>query len=210
MEEKSTVLPNLKAQGALLGAIVLLLWLIEIADRLLSLGLDGYGVRPRQLSSLDGVLYAPFLHGDFAHVAANSVPFIVLGWLLLLRGYRDWLFVTIIAIVGSGVGTWLFAGRGTVHIGASGVVFGYLGFLLIRALLERSLKAISAALIVTLMYGSLVWGVLPGVPNVSWQMHLFGFIAGIVAAWQLPKPKDEEEPLDFADHIQIAPDDWSS
>ena len=211
MEETRRHLPNLKAHALILGGFVALFWLIELIDWLPGgRNLDGYGVHPRDLSNWSGIFYAPFLHSDFAHVAANTLPFIVLGWLILLRGYRDWIIVSVGSMLASSLGAWLFGQPRSVHIGASGVLFGYFGFLLVRAISERSLKAISAALIVVLMYGSLIWGVLPLVEGVSWQMHLFGFLGGAVLAWVLPAttpaPEDElsyEYTPDLLDHIYI-------
>jgi membrane associated rhomboid family serine protease len=92
-----------------------------------------------------------------------------------------------------GIGTWFFGGVGTNHIGASGLVFGYFGFLLARAIVERSLPAISAAMVVVMLYGSLIWGIFPLVQGVSWQMHFFGMVGGILAAWYLPLAKPELE-----------------
>lgn len=170
---------DLRTHALIIGGIVAFLWLLELIDWLL---LDGYfnqfGVRPRTLSGLEGILFAPFSHANFAHLAANTVPFALLGWLILVRGLNDFLIVTSVASLSSSLGAWLFGGTGTIHIGLSGVVFGYFGFLLFRAVYERSLAAMSSALIVVFLYGSLIWGVLPLMAGISWQMHLFGFIGG--------------------------------
>ena len=127
----------------------------------------------------------PVLHADFGHVLANTFPFIILGGLVMIRGLRDFLVVTGVVILVSGLGVWLFGGSGTVHIGASALVFGYLGFLLLRAYFEWSLVSIAVALVVGLMYSSLIWGILPISLGVSWQGHLFGFIGGALAAYLL-------------------------
>ncbi len=178
---------ELQRQAMIITGFVLLLWLVEIADRLLFRGaLDGLGVVPYTVEGLRGILLAPFLHADFAHLAANSVPLAIFGWLILVRGFGRFALITLIVVLSSGVGAWLFGGAQTVHIGASGIVFGYFGFILLRALTERSLASLSSALIVLLLYGSLIWGVLPLVMGVSWQMHLFGFLGGALAARMLP------------------------
>jgi membrane associated rhomboid family serine protease len=131
------------------------------------------------------ILFAPFLHVGFGHVAANSVPFFALGMLVLLRSGRDFIIVSLVALGISGLGVWLIAPAHTVHLGASGVIFGYLGYLWARGAFERSVPAISAALIATLLYGGIWWGILPGQVGVSWQGHLFGFLGGILAAYLL-------------------------
>jgi membrane associated rhomboid family serine protease len=128
----------------------------------------------------------PLLHGNFAHLISNTVPFFALGWLILLNGIRQFFVVTAIVWLSSGVGVWLFGSPG-IHIGASGVVFGYLGFLLLRGLFERSFQALTLSLLVGFFYGGLIWGVLPGQPGVSWEGHLFGLIGGVLAAKYLSR-----------------------
>lgn len=191
-------------QVAIVGSLLLVMWLVEAADALLFRGgLDRFGVAPRHLPGLWGILFAPFLHANFAHLAANTVPFAVLGWLILVRGLGDFILVTVVVILSSGLGTWLVGAPDSVHIGASGVVFGYFGFLLLRAVYERSLVAMSSALIVILLYGSFIWGLLPLIRGVSWQMHLFGFVGGALIAraladrWKLPVGEDEDLPSDL-------------
>lgn len=173
-------------QVAIVGSLLLLMWLVEAVDTLLfRSGLDQFGVWPRHLSGLWGILFAPFLHANFAHLAANSIPFAFLGWLVLVRGLGDYVIVTVAVMVSSGLGTWLMGASDSIHIGASGIVFGYFGFLLLRAVYERSLMAMSSALIVIMLYGSFIWGVFPLMMGVSWQMHLFGFVGGAFIARSL-------------------------
>ena len=120
------------------------------------------------------------------------MPFLVLGWFVLAGRKGDFFLVSVIVIVLGGAGVWLMAPLESVHIGASGLIFGYLGFLLSRGLFERSLGSILVAVVVGLLYGGLVFGVLPGEPGVSWQGHLFGFVGGAIAAKLLAgtKPQD--------------------
>ncbi|MFT5430557.1 MAG: membrane associated rhomboid family serine protease, partial [Myxococcota bacterium] len=140
-----------------------------------------HGIVPRSVSGLTGILFAPWLHGDFAHLTANTVPFAVLGLLIMLRGPKVFLGVSVfITIVGGGA-VWLIA-RSANHIGASGVVFGYLGFLVAVGIVERRLTSILASALVGFAYGGLIWGVLPNQPGVSWESHLFGALAGVAAA----------------------------
>lgn len=184
--EGRTIAQELRSHAVILGGLVALMWAIEILDQfVLRIGLgttlDIYGIIPRHLIGLRGILFAPFLHGNFAHLIGNTIPFIVLGWLIMLREVSDFFWVSLIAGAVSGVGTWLFGSSG-VHIGASGVIFGYLGYLLARGYFERSGLSIALSLFVGALYGSLIWGVLPFQYGISWEGHLFGFIGGVVAA----------------------------
>lgn len=163
--------------------LVLLVWMMEIVDRLLLGGaLDQFGVIPRQPVGLRGIALAPFLHAGFAHLLANTVPFLILGFLIALRYGRRTAVISAVIILISGLGTWLVAPAYTVHIGASGLIFGYFAFLIVNAWYERSPGAIALALAVILMYGGLIGGVWPAA-GVSWQGHLFGLTGGAVAAF---------------------------
>jgi len=159
------------------------LWVLETVDQLLlDGGLDAYGVRPRSVAGLKGLILAPFLHAGFTHLASNSIPLIVLGWFVTLRGRRRFLLVSLGVTILGGAGTWLIGAPDSVHIGASGMIFGYLGFLLGSGIFERSLKAILLALAASLLYGGLIFGVLPGNEGISWEGHLFGFAGGVLLA----------------------------
>lgn len=158
------------------------MWIVEILDLLPFLNLDRHGIHPRTVSGLPGILIAPFLHGDFSHLALNSLPFIILGGTVLLNGVRVFWAVTVIITVTGGFGVWLFAQKFSNHIGASGLIFGYLGFLLARGIFEKSLSSILIASAIAIGYGGLLFGVVPTQAGVSWQGHLFGFLAGVLAA----------------------------
>lgn len=167
-----------------LGIVVGLFWLIEAVDSvLLGSRLERYGIHPRDADGLVGVASAPFLHGPWRHLIANTVPFAVLGGLVLTRGRATWVQATMFVVLAGGAATWLL-GRGGNHIGASGVVFGYLGFLVASAVVERSVAAILAAVAAVVLYGGIVWGVVPR-GTVSWEGHLFGLLAGVAAAFVL-------------------------
>lgn len=170
-----------------------LLWVIEIVDWLLFKNYlpQFFGVQPRSIRGLLGIASAPFLHGDFAHLFANTLPLVTLGWLVMLRGRGEWILVSIITALCSGLGTWLFGASNSTHIGASGVIFGYFGFLLLRGYFERSFTAIAFSLLVAFLYGGIIFGVLPTDQTISWQGHLFGFLGGILAARLLAKPRRE-------------------
>lgn len=170
----------------ILGGFIVLIWFLELVDWLVfDRTLDAYGIQPRTLVGLRGIFLMPFLHSNFGHVMANTLPFIILGGLVMMRGIVDFFVVSGVILLVSGLGVWLLGGSGTVHIGASALVFGYLGFLLLRAYFEWSLSSVIIALVVGLMYSGLIWGVLPFTPGVSWQGHLFGFIGGVLAAYLL-------------------------
>ncbi len=181
---------NLKAQAIVLGGFVLAFWLLEIVDHFLfGQALNGLGVRPRSSDGLLGIVLAPFLHGNFAHLAANTIPFVVLGWFVMLQGVTRFWLVTVITAVVSGFGMWLLGESRTVHIGASGLIFGYFGYLLLRGYFERSASAVLWTILVVVLYGSMILGVLPGQMGISWQAHLFGFLGGGLAAYLLaPRP----------------------
>jgi len=187
--EMKGIANELKTQLLILGGLVALMWAIEIIDQLLGMNLDRYGIIPRNIIGLPGILFAPFLHGNFPHLIANTMPFLTLGWLVMLRRTSDFWVVTAIAALIGGLGTWLIASPSSVHIGASGVIFGYLGFLISRGYFERNFGSMALSLTVGVLYGGLLWGVLPQQPGISWQGHLFGFIGGVVAARILAAPK---------------------
>ncbi|MDH3679031.1 MAG: rhomboid family intramembrane serine protease [Acidimicrobiia bacterium] len=177
----------------LILAVLVLLWAIEAADSaLLGERLQAHGIGPRRIDGLEGIVLAPLLHGGFGHLLSNSVPFVALGWLVALRGIRYWLWVTVIAVVLGGGLTWLLAG-GTNHIGASGVVFAYLGALLGGAFYDRRAQVLAPALIAVLLYGGLLAGAVPQA-DVSWEGHLYGLVAGVLVARQLAEPPAEADP----------------
>jgi membrane associated rhomboid family serine protease len=132
---------------------------------------------------------AAFVHFGFAHLAANSVPLLVLGFLVALSGVRRLLAVVTVIILVSGLGVWLTAPRHSTTAGASGVVFGLLGYLLIRGFVNRSAGDLVVGLLVGVIYGSVLWGVLPAASGVSWQGHLFGLAGGVVAAFAFRRPR---------------------
>jgi membrane associated rhomboid family serine protease len=158
------------------------MWLVFIASALSGGALIGLGVIPRNVIGLRGILFAPFIHASLQHLLANSIPFLILGWLVMLRDSRHFTNVTIAAMVGSGMVAWLFGAPGSVHVGASGVIFGYLGFLIVSGWYVRSLASVALSVFVTVVWGSLILGVMPGAAGISWQAHLGGFIAGVLTA----------------------------
>lgn len=185
---KKTIFQELKSHAWILGGLVVLLWGVQIVNAWLFNGqLTRYGIQPRQWSGLWGILLAPLLHGSFQHLMTNTIPLLTLGWLILLQETGDFLIVTVIAAIVSGLGTWITGAPWSVHIGASGVVFGYFGYLLLRGYFERSSVSILLSLLVVGLYGGMILGILPNQPGISWQGHLFGFVGGGVAARLLAK-----------------------
>ncbi|MCA9873014.1 MAG: rhomboid family intramembrane serine protease [Anaerolineales bacterium] len=198
---------TLKSHLIILGGFVAFLWLVEFINLFIFHGrLNTLGIRPRTAAGLEGILFAPMLHSSFAHLMANTVPLLVLGWFVLLRGTRTFASVTIITILVSGLGTWLIGPAHSVHIGASGLIFGYFGFLVLGSYFERSFASILWALLVFFLYGGLLWGVLPQGNGISWQGHLFGFIGGGVAAYLLAK-RPSATPETDDDILRIRPED---
>lgn len=188
-QEAKAFARELKMQAVILLGCVALMWGLEIADLLLpGQPLNAYGILPRHPIGLRGILFAPFLHGGFPHLIANTIPFLTLGWFVMLQETSDFILVTAITMLVSGLGVWLFGSPG-FHIGASGVIFGYLGFLLLRGYFERNLPSILLSLVVAVLYGSTIWGVLPLQRGISWEGHLFGLIGGILAARLLARRK---------------------
>ena len=165
----------------LLGVLAAVMWAVEIADAI-AFDLDRNGIVPRHADGLDGILWAPFLHDGFGHLVGNTLPFLVLGAGIALAGLARLAAVTAVVIVVGGFGTWLTGPENTVHIGASGVVFGYAAYLVTRFLWTRRALDVGVAVLVLAVYGTtLLTGLVP-TPAVSWQGHLFGAVGGVVAA----------------------------
>lgn len=183
------VLSAARSGAGTLTFAVVVLWLVHAANVVLQammhVSLTDYGIIPRNPDALAGILFAPFLHGSVTHLVLNTVSLVILGAITMVRRRSDFVAVSLVTAVTSGIGIWLFGSPG-VHIGASGVIFGYLGFLMARGVFERSLSAIVLSAAVIWFFGSMVWGVLPTVgPGISWEAHLFGFLGGIFSAARL-------------------------
>jgi membrane associated rhomboid family serine protease len=165
----------------LMVAFAAVLWIVEAVNAANDYSLDRFGLRPRRVDGLWGVLTQPFLHGSFHHLFSNTAPVIMIGWVLMLSGLRTWLTVSGIVLVLGGLVTWLVAPAGII-VGASGLVFGWLGYLLARAYFSRKLRWIIVAVLVLFFFGTFLSNLLPSFDSqVSWQSHVCGFGAGIVA-----------------------------
>ena len=160
---------------------VLLIWIVALLDWGLELDLTRFGVRPGSLSGVPGGLVAPLLHGDFSHLISNSLPLLVLATGMLYL-YPQSSFKVIPAVyLGPGFAVWLF-GRPTLHIGASGLIYGLAMYILVSGVIRRDTRAVSASMLVFFLYGTLLWGLLPSHSNISWETHLIAALIGLVLA----------------------------
>lgn len=177
------VLPAAPGEAAvLIAAFTGVLYLVEAADTVLGDQLETAGIGPRDLNGLDGVLWAPLLHDTWQHLVANTLPVLVLGFLVLADGVRRFAAVTVLVWLVGGVGTWLTGDSAFVHLGASVLVFGWLVFLLVRGFYAHDPAQIALAALLFVVWGGALWGVLPVTYGVSWQGHLFGALGGLLAA----------------------------
>ncbi len=184
MPAAKPLLTSIKEHALLLFGLVAVMWITEGVDFLLPVvSLDGFGIRPRSEQGILGIFFSPFLHVGFGHLVSNSLPFLLLGGLVMSGGSRRFLLLSLWVTVVGGGGVWLLGGAGTVHLGASLVIFGYLGFLVCRGFVERSVGGVLISLGLLAGYGGMLLGVLPGQPGISWLGHLCGFLAGIAAAF---------------------------
>lgn len=183
-DQAKRILPvNYKSAGIVVLAFTVLMYLVELVDTGLHHRLDNEGVVPRTLGGLDGVVWAPLLHGSWGHLLGNTVPVLVFGFLAMASGLTRWIAVTALIWVVSGLGIWLTGDSGTSTIGASGLAFGWLAYLLVRGLFNRAFGQLAVAAGLLLIWGGTLWGLLPGNPGISWQAHVFGALGGILAAW---------------------------
>lgn len=172
------------------AAVVLALWLVFGVNALLGGALFTYGIRPREPSSWPGLLTAPLLHIDVRHLGFNSASLLLIAPFTMLWSRRNYWRLTAWSALWAGMGAWLLGEPGTVHIGASGVVFGHLGFLMTRGLFDRRPGPLLVSLLVAWAFGQMLQGVLPTVgSSVSWQAHLFGCVAGVSVAASLRRPR---------------------
>jgi membrane associated rhomboid family serine protease len=172
--------PGAAAEAMVL--IELLLFALQLVNSLTSDALLAAGIDPRTPSKLEDIFSAPFIHASWSHLVANSVPLFVIGFLVAIRGLRLFAAVSLIAAVTSGLGVFFIAASGSDTVGASGVIFGWFAYLLASGVIERRLGEIVVALVAGALYWSILPGVLPGRPGISWQGHLFGLLGGVLAA----------------------------
>ena len=184
-------------------SFVALLYVIEFIDRMDNHQLDQYGIRPLRTDGLDGILFAPLLHLNWTHLMANTIPALVLGFLMTLGGLARFFYATAVIWIAGGFGTWLLGDVGstcggpTLVIGASGVIFGWLTFLLVYGFFTRTAWQIIVGLLVLFVYGGILWGAVPvvGCTGISWQGHLCGAVAGVFAAYLVSAPQRKAREL---------------
>ncbi|MGJ8680896.1 rhomboid family intramembrane serine protease [Paraglaciecola sp.] len=176
-----------KQQFKFVFGIFLFFTVIELINLFTGRFLNQFGNIPRYVPGLTGIVVGPFLHGGIQHFLSNIVPLCIFSYLVMQYGIKRYALVTVWLIGMTGILVWLFA-RPATHIGISGLVYGYFGYLVLAGFLSGKFKLIVISLLVGFFYGGLIFGVLPSRPFVSWESHLFGFICGLVAAklWATP------------------------
>jgi membrane associated rhomboid family serine protease len=199
--EQDPLLPprtdRLKLAAVLPAFLVLLMWAVFVLDHGLGMGIARHGLMPRTAAGLIGILTAPFIHADLEHLIGNSVPLLVLGTALIYFFPTIALRVTAFAWLATGLGVWL-AGRSSIHIGASGLVYALAAFLFLSGMLRRQRTQMGLSMLIVFLYGSMFWGIFPIVPRMSWESHLWGAVAGLILAWvhrTEPSPVKDREPV---------------
>ena len=187
--EKRAAIERPLGAGILLVAVLALMYLVEVVDQSTNLKLDQYGIEAQRWDGLPGIFSAPFLHADYAHLSANALPFLLLGWLTLIGGLKRFIIVTLTVIITSGLFAWGLTfpkDHITIYVvGASGVITGWLVYLFFRGIFTRNIGQIAVSIIVLFIYGSVLWGILPQAQGISWQGHLGGAVGGVLIAWLL-------------------------
>jgi len=179
---------NLQIRGATLGAVVGAMWLIYILDIILPGSATGYGIVPRTYAGLAGIPVAPLIHLNIQHLVANTIPFLILGGLVLLRGVGEFAFVVLTSTIIAGMGTWLFGAGDAHHVGASGVIFGLFGYLIVRTAFDKRLSSAIVMVVVAVAYGTAMIQSLIPANGISWSGHFFGLAGGFAAA-RLKRPR---------------------
>jgi len=185
-------------------AMAAAMWVVEIVDLLPGVDLDRWGIEPRTVHGLIGIPLAPFLHAGLPHLVANTIPFVVLGAIIAIGDATRFVEVTVTVALVSGLGVWLFGAPGTIHIGASGLVFGYLTYLIARGFVAGRPLWVLGGVVVAMFYGSIIWGLLPR-PGVSFTGHLFGALGGLLAAYAMHGKHTRDEESDLADATRPRP-----
>jgi membrane associated rhomboid family serine protease len=167
----------------LIVSVTAVMWVLEAFDYTTNGWLDRFGIQPRDVDDLPDIFTAPFMHAGFGHLMANTLPFLILGFIAAARGIGKFLAASLISIVVGGLGVWFLSSANT--LGSSILIFGFFGYLVGRGVFERRLLDIGIAVAVVAVYGTMIFGVIPGDPGISWQGHLFGLIGGVLASWFL-------------------------
>jgi len=205
MESNKTSKPKLNISKLLTPLLFpMVLWVVHFLSLLFNEDLSKLGLLPRNLVGLLGIFTSPLIHADFSHLISNTIPLIILGWIIFSFypkvSYMLFLFIYFF----TGLLVWIFA-RQVFHIGASGVVYGFVSFLFFSGIFRRDNTSIALALVITFLYGGLVWGMIPGWKGISWESHLFGAITGLSAAYLFRKIDPPSKKYDWEDE----PDDFN-
>lgn len=189
--------------GALFLAIgyLVVIWAVFLIDAASGGALRFYGIHPLDVSGLTGIVTGPFLHAGIEHLVGNSMPGAVFVFLIGLSGRRVFWEVTLIVMLIAGVGTWVLGGIGTNHIGASGLIYGWFAYLVIRGVANRSFTQIVLGVVLACAYSYYIWGIIPGTPGISWQGHLFGGVGGALAGWFITS--DDSRPRAVEKRVQV-------
>ncbi|MBE1531926.1 rhomboid family intramembrane serine protease [Actinomadura algeriensis] len=175
--------------AVLVLSVTAVMWVLETVDYVANGWFDRFGIDPWNVGDLPDIFTAPFMHAGFGHLIANTIPFLILGFIAATRGIAKFLVASLIVIVVGGLGVWFTSSANT--LGSSILIFGFFGYLLGRGVFERRLVDVAIAVAVVAVYGTMLLGVLPSDPAISWQGHLFGLIGGVIGAWALRRRRDE-------------------
>jgi membrane associated rhomboid family serine protease len=196
----------LRRRAATVATFIAILWIIWLVDLLLFKGsLVQHGIAPRTLRGLPGILWAPFLHASWSHLSGNTLGILMLGGLLIARYEAAFWAVSILGALATGIGTWIIGRPNAVHIGASGIIFAYFGYLLFAGIFERRISSLLLSLAVFLDWGSMLWSILPTAGTISWEGHLSGLAGGALAAKLLARKRADSKALPN-DDLGTAPD----
>ena len=179
------------------------MWVVYLLSLILNEDFSRLGLLPRNLIGLLGIITSPLIHADFSHLISNTIPLVILGWILFSFYPKVAVVLFFFIYLITGLFVWIFA-RPVYHIGASGLVYGFVSFLFFSGIFRRDNTSIALALVITFLYGGLVWGMIPGWKGISWESHLFGAVTGLIAAYlfrNIDPPKNkydwEDDPDDF-------------
>ena len=180
---------------------IAVLWIIRLSDDLFDLNLVRFGIFPRRVAGLPGILFGPLIHASYTHLISNTIPLLFLG-LIMFYFYREVAFAAFFWVYFStGIWVWL-AGREAYHVGASGLIYSFVCFLFYSGLFRRRRSLMAISLLMVFLYGSLIWGVFPFQPKISWESHLLGSLAGFVIAFFLRKEGPQREKYDWENELE--------
>lgn len=192
------------------GIFLLILWGIRLTEEICKLSFVEYGILPRTISGLKGIFFSPLIHGDTSHLLSNSLPLLILG-IIVFYFYRSiafdiffWIYIL------TNLWVWISGSQKGYHVGASGIIYGFVSFLFFSGVFRKDRKSLALALLVAFVYGGLVWGVFPVFPGVSWESHFFGALTGAIAAYVYrhvdKEPEDLQEEEDESFNPENLPD----